>query len=376
MARSSLDDVLDPPSHPGSRRDARRQQTRRRKRRKGWVAVLVTIALIGAACYGAYAGLKPLYESFNFGAPKDYEGIGTGQVTVVIPAGATGGAIGRILEADGVVMNASAFVDAAAVDPRATSIQPGTYAMHKQMSSPAALAILVDSQNRIVRQVTLREGLRASQIVDAMAKQGKFDKAEVKAAMKDADALGLPPAAKGKVEGFLFPSTYDFEPDTTAAEALKTMVDQTKSVLKKLGVPAAKQRELIIKASIVQAEGGSVKDFGKIARVIDNRLADGIRLQMDSNVAYGTGHFGIFTTAAERADTANLYNTYAHPGLPVGPISNPGKDAIKAVLKPPSGDWLFFVVVNLDTGETKFAATKAEHDRNVAQWRQWYDKNR
>jgi UPF0755 protein len=109
VARSSLDDVLDPPSRSGSRRDARRQQGGK-KRRKGWVAVLVTLAIIGAACYGAYAGLKPLYDSFNFGAPKDYEGAGTGKVTVVIPEGATGGAIGRILEAQGVVMNASAFV--------------------------------------------------------------------------------------------------------------------------------------------------------------------------------------------------------------------------------------------------------------------------
>jgi UPF0755 protein len=158
------------------------------------------------------------------------------------------------------------------------------------------------------------------------------------------------------------------------------MVSKTKSVLADLGVPAKKQREVIVKASIVQSEGGSVEDFGKIARAIENRLEDklgnGGKLEMDSNVAYGTGHFGIFTTPAERADLSNLYNTYAHPGLPVGPISNPGEDAIKAVLDPPAGDWAYFVVVNLDTGETKFADTYAEHQRNVQEWQAWYRANR
>jgi UPF0755 protein len=158
------------------------------------------------------------------------------------------------------------------------------------------------------------------------------------------------------------------------------MVTRNKDVLDELGVPASKQREVIIKASIVQAEGGSEADFGKIARAIenrlDNKLGNGGRLEMDSNVAYGTGHFGIFTTPAERADGSNKYNTYFHPGLPVGPISNPGEAAIKAVLHPPAGNWAYFVVVNLDTGETKFADTYAEHLKNVAEWQAWYRANR
>lgn len=370
------------PAGGSSRRDARRQQSKRKKRRRGGLAVLVTLLIIGGAGYAAWIGLKPIISDVydNFAGPRDYEGEGTGSVMVVIPQGATGSAIGRLLAEKGVVMEALAFTDAASADPRSTGIQPGTYELREQMSSAAALEILVNPANRIVRRVTVREGLRAEQIVDLLVKKGKFDQKELKAALKDPDALGLPAAAKGKAEGFLFPSTYDFEPDTTAVEALAAMVEKSKVVLKDLGVPAARQRDVMIKASIVQAEGGSVEDFGKIARVIenrlDNKLGNGGKLEMDSNVAYGTGHFGIFTTAEERADGSNPYNTYYHPGLPVGPISNPGEDAIKAVLDPPKGDWVYFVVVNLDTGETKFATTYAEHQKNVAQWQKWYRENR
>ncbi len=97
---------------------------------------------------------------------------------------------------------------------------------------------------------------------------------------------------------------------------------------------------------------------------------------MDSTVAYGTGKNGLFTTAAERADVRNRYNTYAHAGLPVGPIGNPGKAAIQAALHPTPGNWLFFVVVNLDTRETKFSRSKAEHDRYTREFQEWYAKNR
>jgi UPF0755 protein len=151
-------------------------------------------------------------------------------------------------------------------------------------------------------------------------------------------------------------------------------------VLAQLKVPASRQETVLTTASIVQAEGGSENDFGKVARVIANRLDDklrnGARLQMDSTVAYGTGKNGIFTTAAERADAKNRYNTYAHPGLPMGPIGNPGKAAIQAALRPTPGDWLFFVVVNLDTGETKFTSSKADHDRYTRQFQAWYAKHR
>jgi UPF0755 protein len=97
-----------------------------------------------------------------------------------------------------------------------------------------------------------------------------------------------------------------------------------------------------------------------------------MRLQSDATVAYGTGHTDrVTTTGAERADASNPYNTYARDGLPIGPIGLPGDDAIDAALHPTPGPWLYFVAVNLKTGETVFSTTAAEHDAAVKQWQAW-----
>ena len=118
-------------------------------------------------------------------------------------------------------------------------------------------------------------------------------------------------------------------------------------------------------ASIVQKEGGSTDDFYKVSRVFANRIADGMPLQSDATVAYGTGSKEVDTTDAQRNDESNKYNTYVIQGLPVGPISNPGDDAIKAALNPADGTWLYFVTVNLDTGLTCFSDTIDQHDAAV-----------
>jgi UPF0755 protein len=95
-------------------------------------------------------------------------------------------------------------------------------------------------------------------------------------------------------------------------------------------------------------------------------------LQSDATVAYGTGNtHRVTTTDAERADAGNPYNTYQHQGLPPAPISNPGDLAINAVTKPASGKWLYFVTVDLETGETVFSDTYAEHQQAVAQFQAW-----
>jgi UPF0755 protein len=93
-------------------------------------------------------------------------------------------------------------------------------------------------------------------------------------------------------------------------------------------------------------------------------------LQLDTTVNYANGKTGLTTTPQDRANPSP-YNTYKHLGLPPGPISNPGEDALKAVLHPTPGDWRFFVVVNPDTGETRFARTAEEHQQNVLLFQQW-----
>jgi UPF0755 protein len=136
-------------------------------------------------------------------------------------------------------------------------------------------------------------------------------------------------------------------------------------------VPADKRYSTVVLASIVQKEAGSVDDMGKVARVFQNRLDQGMPLQSDATVAYGAGVKTVFTTDAQREDAGNPYNTYAHDGLPVGPISNPGDDAIKAALNPTPGPWLYFVTVDLKNGTTVFSETAEQHEQAVQQLQDW-----
>src|SRR3954469_14977951 len=370
------------PAHAAAEERAarRREREARRRRRRGRrsIVLLVALAIVASAAFGAYSVLRPVWTQLTAG--DDYPGSGTDPVKVTIAEGASTTTIARALARADVVKTSGAFVDVASKDPRARSIQPGRYTLRKKRSGASALTLLLDPRARDVDRVLVREGLRQSQVVNALAKASGRPAAEYLNALRSPAARGLPPVAPGRAEGWLCPATYEFGPSSTPAQQLRTMVSRTKSVLADLDVPTGIQQQLLTTASIVQAEGGSEKDFGKVARVIDNRLdnklGNGSRLQMDSTVAYGTGKNGIFTTAAERADTRNRYNTYAHPGLPVGPIGNPGKAAIQAALHPTPGDWLFFVVVNLDTGETKFTTSKADHDRYTRQFQDWYAKHR
>ena len=358
--------------------EATRRRLRRRRRGRRSIVLLVALAVVVGGGYGAYSVLRPVWDQLTAG--NDYAGRGTTPVKVRIVEGASTTTIARILQRADVVKTSKAFVEAADKDPRARSIQPGQYTLRKQMSGASALALLLDPRARDVQRVLLREGLRQLQVVTLLSRASGRPAAEYTKALADPQAIGLPAQARRRPEGWLFPDSYEFGPQTTPVQQLRTMVARTKTVLAELRVPARRQEAVLTTASIVQAEGGSERDFGKVARVIDNRLADklhnGSRLQMDSTVAYGTGKNGIFTTAAERSNTRNPYNTYAHPGLPAGPIGNPGKAAIQAALHPTPGNWLFFVVVNLDTGETKFSTTKAEHDRNTREFQAWYAKNR
>jgi UPF0755 protein len=128
-------------------------------------------------------------------------------------------------------------------------------------------------------------------------------------------------------------------------------------------------------AALIQREAGpNTDDFYKISRVFQNRIDNGWNLESDATVHYGTGDFGtVWTTDAERADASNPYNTYANPGLPIGPIGAPGELAIDAALYPADGPWFFFVTVNLATGETVFSESVDEHEAAVEILRAWCD---
>ena len=174
--------------------------------------------------------------------------------------------IARTLVKADVVASIGPFVDAAEANAAAVGIQPGVYGMRLQMSGQAALDLLLDPAARLLSRVTLPEGLTVERTLARLAEQTGKPIEELQAAAADTAALGLPAYANGSLEGFLFPATYDVEPDTTAADILRQMVARGVQVLDELQIPEDQRLSVLTEASIVQAEAGSVEDMGKVAR--------------------------------------------------------------------------------------------------------------
>lgn len=342
--------------------------------RQGNRKALMVIAVVVAIALGVGGGLaatvfRPAIENM-INPAADYDGDGGAPTQITIAEGEYGSAIATKLKDADVVASRTAFLDAVKEHPEGNKIQPGTYELPTQIPAVKAVQMLVnhkESKKQLVVQTI--EGMRAVEIYERIGAKLNIPADEVKKVALSGE-IGLPASAGGKPEGYLFPATYDFPLDADAKMILTAMTDRFKEEMQRLGVDPAKERELVVKASIVQAEGGKPDVQAKIARVVENRLALPMRLQMDSTVSYQFNERKVTTTDKQRK-TSGPYNTYLLDGLPEGPIGNPGAAALKAVQQPASGPWLFFVAVNTLTGETKFSVTKAEHDRYVAEWKAW-----
>ena len=308
--------------------------------------------------------------------PADYPGDGTGSVVVQVTSGDTPTSLGPKLVTLGVVASSRAFVLAAEHSSSSAGLLPGFYGMREHMKATLAYALLLDPKNLVQVRVTIPEGWRLSQIVSYLGAKSGIPASAYAKALKDPASLGLPASANGKPEGYLYPATYEVQPHETALGVLKGMVqrfDQEAATAnlvtasKHVGLSPAK---VIIMASLVQAEGGRLSDYPKIARVIYNRLARGMPLQLDSTVLYGLNTFGILAND-QQLNSRSPYNTYRRKGLTPGPIDSPGNAAIQAVLHPSPGPWIYFVTVNPKTGETLFTSSQAQFQ----QFRQELEKN-
>jgi UPF0755 protein len=360
---------------------------RRPKSRRGrsLFAAMMAVVLLGVLGGGGFWAFEQVKGFFT--AP-DFPGDGSGTVEVQVQTGQGAADIGNTLYSKGVVKSAQAFVDAAKDNAQSVNIQPGFYRVHKQMKASNALSMLLDLKNKIFSKVTIPEGLTAQQTFAKLSDALKIPVGDFATAAKNPTALGIPATwftrsdkqkVTPSVEGFLYPDTYQFDPGTTATEALSDMVSHFLSNAQAagLGTPPAgvTQYDVLIIASLAQAEGVTV-DFGKISRVVYNRLNDAAepwmqKLQFDSTTNYwlqlqGKGKKNSYDlTDAELNDATNPYSTTAHAGLPPSPIDSPGADAMKGAESPPAGGWLYFVKMFAD-GRSAFETTNAQHDADVA----------
>jgi UPF0755 protein len=341
-----------------------------RRRRYRWLAPLVAllVILIPVAIGGSY--VYSLYQSKYH--PADYSGPGTGYLVVQVPSGASPTSLGPELTRLGVVASARAFVLAAEHSSNPNGLLPGFYGVHLHMQASLAYALLLNQKNLVQVTVTIPEGWRLSQIVAYLGAKSGIPASAYEAILKSPAQLHLPAYANGRPEGYLFPATYEIVPHETALGVLTGMVQRFEQEAAQVNLPAAARQvhltegQVITMASLVQAEGGRISDYPKIARVIYNRLEQGIPLQLDSTVLYGLNTYGIIASDRQLA-SSSPYNTYKHKGLTPGPIDSPGAAAIRAVLHPAAGNWIYFVTVNPKTGLTLFTASEAQFEQYRAE---------
>jgi len=288
-------------------------------------------------------------------------------VSISIPTGATGAEIAQLLQSAGVVASAESFFRAAVANPKAGSIAPGTHLLSIRISGKQALEQILDPK-RITDLIKIVEGAWNSEIFTELAATQTWAEDPAKSAKNV-----VLPSGVTSLEGVLFPAQYSFAEGTSQVEALQSMVDKFEQTLSRLNFvdPEGKlnTQELITVASLVQAEGDT-KDFAQISRVIRNRIAIGMPLQLDSTVHYLKNTRGQIFLSNNSTKLKSPYNTYQNYGLPPAPIGNPGLAALKAAIAPADGDWLFFITVA--PGDTRFTKSFSEFNS----WKLLYQKNR
>ncbi|MET7292596.1 endolytic transglycosylase MltG [Streptomyces griseoloalbus] len=363
---------------PGDRRGRgeRRGRGGKEKQRRNGFACLVVVLVFGGGIGGiGYFGYQ-FYQD-RFGSAPDFAGAGNGeQVTVTIPAGSGGYAIGQELKKRGVVKSVDAFVAAQSANPQGKTIQDGVYTLQKEMSAASAVELMLSPKSR--NNLIIAEGKRNGAVYELIDKRlGVAQGTTAKVAETKWKTLGLPDWAvnhgdvRDPLEGFLYPSSYAVAKGQKPEAVLKQMVARAAEKYAELDFEGKAESlglegpwELVTVASLVQAEGKTHDDFRRMSEVVYNRLKTtntetNQLLQFDSTFNYLKGESNIDISESEINSNKDPYNTYTNKGLPPGPIGNPGEEALQAALNPTDEGWIYFVATD-GVNKTEFARTHDE----------------
>lgn len=302
-----------------------------------------------------------------------------------VTPGSSAGAILADLESEGILANASLtrlYLVHVLEDP---SLKAGEYAFDAPMSAPEVIEKLV-AGDVVTHRVTVVEGLDLVETAESLADSGFGEQRAFLDEMRSPERIAdLDPDAD-TLEGYLFPDTYAFARGTSEAEIVDAMVrsfrDRLSGELAEAGFDAdslagaSGLRDLVTLASIVEKEAALDEERPTIAGVYANRLRRGIALYADPTVIFALKLIGAWDGNIRKPDLQidSPYNTYRYPGLPPGPICSPGLASLLAALEPAQVPYLYFVSRN--DGSHVFAATLAEHNRNVNEWQKRYWRER
>lgn len=334
------------------------------------ISVILVVVLV-SMIYG-YSQYKIYQDEYQGTESTEGE-----DVIVVIPEGATTKQIAKILKEKGLIQFPSAFVKRVKESEYRGSLQPGEFTLNTGMSTQEMIEILghVEKTKEIKATLTIPEGFSIEQIAKRVESEGLFTEEEFLDAVQENtysyDFLDSIPEGVNvtyRLQGFLFPATYDIYDDTTAHDLVDMMLKKFSEVYDAdMRNQAAALNytafEMVTRASIVEREAKLDEERPIIAGVINNRLEEGMMLQMCPTVLYPitNGLYDKSEVTYDDLEVDSLYNTYKYTGLPVGPICNPGQVSMEAVLNPAQHNYLYYHVDNEETGSHIFTETYQEH---------------
>ena len=327
------------------------------KRIAVWLLVAI-VALIGAI--GARIALAEM---------RPYKGYAESELFVDIPPGSGPASIGRRLADAGVIRDTLGFRFELARTRTSGHLQAGEYRFDRPMTVQEVVGKIARGDVYLL-PMTFREGLTLREMAQLFESKGFGPAADFMAAASDSQlSRGLDPAARD-LEGYLFPDTYAMVRHATAMQLVARMVAGFEKVLTpELRAAAASRglsvRELVTLASIVEKETGNPEERPLVAAVYANRLRIGMALQCDPTVIYALQRANRYNGNLTREDlhVDSPYNTYRYPGLPPGPIANPGRASLEAAAHPADVPYVYFV--SRGDGSHAFASTLDEHNHNV-----------
>ncbi len=334
-------------------------------------SMLFLVIIIMAVYVGGKLAFKTGYD-FMGKAPVSND---ASIVEVEIPEGSSTEKIAKILKEKGLIKSVTHFRIMSKLSEYDGKYQHGTFLLAKNMDQDTIMQELMKkTANKDTIRITIPEGYTIKQIAEKLEKEGVVTAEEFIEAANSTDYnyafIQEIPNREIKLQGYLFPNTYEIYKTATAKQIVdlllsefdKVFNEEYKAKAKELGMSID---EIVTMASIIEREVKSEKERNKVAGVIYNRLNIGMKLEMCSTVIYALDKprdFSKDKLLYSDLEVDSPYNTYLYAGLPKGPIANPGKASLEAALYPEKHDYLFFVLVNEQTGEHEFNKTLEGHN--------------
>ena len=293
----------------------------------------------------------------------------TREVDVVVPRGATGHDVARLLAERGVISSPLAFDVLARVKRQQSAMKAGEFRFAPHRTIAEVLASVVSGGAQIATWVTIPEGFTAKEIAQTLADHGLGSEATLERTFAN-DSLDLDGTRTRSLEGCLFPDTYLIPTDADANRIVRIFTDAFRARLPADAAARARALGLTVPqvvtvASLVEREAKDDRERPLMAGVYYNRLRRGMPLQVDATIEYTFPHHKTVITFADLA-SPSPYNTYKHAGLPPTPIANPGAPSLDAAFHPQKSDYLYYVYAG--NGRSVFARTLGEHNANVARY--------